>query len=292
MINKPLISFCLLSYNQESYIEKALIAVFNQSYSPLEIIISDDCSTDRTVEIIENCISNYNGKHIIKLNVNSRNVGLTSNFNDVIFNQAKGEYFVIGAGDDISHPNRTQISYDFILKHKESYIVDFDVNYIDENGEIFGHKTKINNSSFDITDLINNSKLNFRGCSRIYKKELFDFFGPLNKNCPTEDSPSVIRGLLLGKTWFVNEKVLDYRIHTGSISSPKNIVNLNLENIFKQYRSDLEKAYSLKRIDEIQYKKLKSQFSKMYFLRLRQNYIKRLKNLIRDLKINFSSSRT
>lgn len=287
MNNNPLISFCLLAYNQERYIEDALIAALNQTYSPLEIIISDDCSTDGTVGVIENCLKNYNGPHQIKLNVNQVNIGLTSNFNDVIFNHSSGEYIIIAAGDDISYPERCQISYDFMLNHGECYIADFDVNYINKNGELLDNKLILNNSSFDINDLINDIKLNYRGCSRIYRRKLFDIFGPLSSKCPTEDTPSVIRGLLLGTTWFVRDKVLDYRIHSESISSPKNIVTLNLKEIFDQYRLDLNIALKENVIDISQYEILNRQFSKMYSLRKRQNQIKRMKNYIKDFKNKF-----
>ncbi|HUF60663.1 MAG TPA: glycosyltransferase, partial [Verrucomicrobiales bacterium] len=49
---RPLVSFLLLAYNQEQYIHEAVEGAFSQTYSPLEIILSDDCSTDRTFEIM------------------------------------------------------------------------------------------------------------------------------------------------------------------------------------------------------------------------------------------------
>ena len=49
---RPLITFALFAYNQEKYIEEAVQGAFLQTYSPLEIILSDDGSTDRTFEII------------------------------------------------------------------------------------------------------------------------------------------------------------------------------------------------------------------------------------------------
>ena len=52
-MNKPLISFLLLTYNQENYIQDAINGALAQTYSPLEIIISDDCSTDGTYKKIE-----------------------------------------------------------------------------------------------------------------------------------------------------------------------------------------------------------------------------------------------
>ena len=51
---KPLVTFAIFSFNQEKYIHDAVQAAFNQSYSPLHIILSDDNSSDKTFSIIEN----------------------------------------------------------------------------------------------------------------------------------------------------------------------------------------------------------------------------------------------
>ncbi len=50
---RPLVSFVLLAYNQERYVEEAIAGAFAQDYSPLEIILSDDCSTDGTYAIMQ-----------------------------------------------------------------------------------------------------------------------------------------------------------------------------------------------------------------------------------------------
>ena len=50
--SRPLITFALMAYNQEQLIEEAVAGALAQTYSPLEIILSDDCSTDRTFSIM------------------------------------------------------------------------------------------------------------------------------------------------------------------------------------------------------------------------------------------------
>ena len=67
---KPLISYCLITYNQEKYIKEAVLSALSQTYHPLEIIISDDCSTDNTFDIVRETINNYLGGHNIILNLN------------------------------------------------------------------------------------------------------------------------------------------------------------------------------------------------------------------------------
>lgn len=49
--DQPLVTFALFAYNQEQYIREAVEGAFSQTYKPLEIILSDDCSRDRTFEI-------------------------------------------------------------------------------------------------------------------------------------------------------------------------------------------------------------------------------------------------
>ena len=50
---RPLVTFALFAYNQENYIRAAVEGAFAQTYQPLEIILSDDCSKDRTFEIMQ-----------------------------------------------------------------------------------------------------------------------------------------------------------------------------------------------------------------------------------------------
>ena len=56
---RPLVTFGLISYKQEKFIEEAIKSALSQDYSPLEIVISDDCSLDNTFSIIEKVVSEY-----------------------------------------------------------------------------------------------------------------------------------------------------------------------------------------------------------------------------------------
>ena len=52
-MERPLVSFVVLCYNQESFIREAFNSALLQTYSPLEIIVSDDCSTDGTFDVVQ-----------------------------------------------------------------------------------------------------------------------------------------------------------------------------------------------------------------------------------------------
>lgn len=105
MQNRPLVTFALFAYNQEKYIREAVEAAFAQDYSPLEIIISDDRSTDGTFGIISDLASDYRGPHRVVARQSAENRGSLLHVAEVA-GLAKGELLVLAAGDDISKKSR------------------------------------------------------------------------------------------------------------------------------------------------------------------------------------------
>ena len=109
-MNKPLISYVVTTYNIENYVEESVSCAFEQTYSPLEIVLSDDCSTDSTFEIMERMAKEYTGPHKIVLNRNEKNLGITKHMNRAYLELATGEIIVAAHGDDISKSERTEKS--------------------------------------------------------------------------------------------------------------------------------------------------------------------------------------
>jgi glycosyltransferase involved in cell wall biosynthesis len=105
----PLVSVFCPTYNAEKFIEKTLRSILEQDYKNLEVIVSDDCSTDGTVEIIKTFSKEYPGK--IVLNVNTKNLGITSNCN-ITLKLCRGKYIALFAGDDLMYPGKisTQVT--------------------------------------------------------------------------------------------------------------------------------------------------------------------------------------
>ena len=91
--NHPLVSVCMLCYNQEQYITEAVEGMLAQTYSPLEIIISDDCSTDRTWEILQKIKDNYTGQHQLAIHRNEKNLRIIRNL-CTAFHLAHGELVI------------------------------------------------------------------------------------------------------------------------------------------------------------------------------------------------------
>src|SRR5882757_8506640 len=106
-IQRPLLTFAIAGFNQERFVKEAVEAAFAQTYSPLQIILSDDCSKDRTFEIMEKMAADYRGPHRLALNRNPVRRSIGGHINRLA-ELAEGEMIVGAAGDDVSLPQRTQ----------------------------------------------------------------------------------------------------------------------------------------------------------------------------------------
>lgn len=127
-MSKPLVSVCLITYNQAGYIRKAIDSILMQQVDfTWEIIIADDHSTDGSVEIIKE----YRNKHpdLIRLLLQDKNVGASKNWTDLM-KATSGEYVAYLEGDDYwSTSDKLTRETDFLIKNKEYALVctDYDV---------------------------------------------------------------------------------------------------------------------------------------------------------------------
>jgi len=89
----------------------------------LEIILSDDASTDRTFDIMKEMAAVYHAPHTIILNRNPRNLGLCGHVNKIFYEIATGAWLVAAAGDDISLPERCQHVAEFAKKYHANLVL-------------------------------------------------------------------------------------------------------------------------------------------------------------------------
>lgn len=214
---KPLVTFALFTYNQEGYIAEAIQGALSQTYSPLEIIISDDCSTDRTWEIVQREVANYTGPHKLVLNRNETNLGIGAHVNRV--NElAQGELIVAAAGDDISLPNRVEELYLTYRESQEKYFCLFsDVRIIDENGhtkESFLPKIQDDQLTAQVLACKGGA---IWGMSAAWTRSIFTFFGPMSDGVVFEDAVIPFRAALVGRVKFIDKPLVMYRRHANNV---------------------------------------------------------------------------
>ena len=82
--NNPLVTVILFTFNQESYIAEAVESVLNQTYQTLEIIISDDCSSDATFDLIKELAEKISGPHSLRINRNTKNQGIGRHVSNIM----------------------------------------------------------------------------------------------------------------------------------------------------------------------------------------------------------------
>ncbi|QNJ24564.1 glycosyl transferase 2 family protein [Synechococcus sp. SYN20] len=233
--DRPLVTFLLLAYNQEKYIEEAVNGVLSQTYFPLEIIVSDDYSADRTYELAQNVIKRYSGSHTVSHRRSEENLGIGRHLNE-LFSLANGELIVLGAGDDVSLPERVdELVACWIASGRRYDSLWSSVFLIDETGcEVGLQLSGVSNDS--IEDQTLRFVPNVLGCAHAITKRLYDRFGRLNDDVVYEDRALAFRSLISGGHGCVDKPLLKYRVHSDSISH--------------QFRSQSRRSRSTERLEK------------------------------------------
>jgi glycosyltransferase involved in cell wall biosynthesis len=115
METNPKVSVLMPAYNAEKYIGEAIESILAQTFKDFELIIIDDCSMDKTWEIIQEYAKK--DARIIPFK-NESNLGIAGNRNKLI-GLSKGKYIAWQDADDISMPNRLKHQYEFMETNKE-----------------------------------------------------------------------------------------------------------------------------------------------------------------------------
>jgi len=216
----PRCSLIILAYNQQQFIHQAVKAALAQTGEPIEIIISDDASSDNTYAVIEQAIVGYTGPNKIVTNRNLKNMGIIAHTNKII-EVAKGEILIPSYGDDISLPNRSSR----IIAEFDKYnplLIHSNAIPIDEKGRKV--KSKYNEAIFfkTINALdISTSLSHYLGASGAWHRKLFSKYGPIRSELVYDDHILGFRAALEKRVHFINEPLLYYREGVG-ISHQKN----------------------------------------------------------------------
>lgn len=133
MSNTKKVSIILPVYNAEAYLHKAIDSVLGQTYENLELIISDNCSTDRTYEI---CSEYASKDKRIRLSKNERNIGPGLNFNKCI-ELCTGEYIELFGHDDWFEPTCIEKLATVLDTNSNVVAVTSARNWVDGDGQIF-----------------------------------------------------------------------------------------------------------------------------------------------------------
>jgi glycosyltransferase involved in cell wall biosynthesis len=231
-MNNPLVSVCLITYNQENYIQKAIKSIFDQEVGfPIEVIISNDCSSDNTHQKIEEILKDATNGLVVRYYNHKDNLGMMRNFSFAI-NECKGKYIAYFEGDDYwDYPKKLQTQVDFLEQNPDFAICCHNVRFLENEkfiNEIYLDKINIKDK-FTLEDL---AKHNIVPTLTAVFRNTSDKLPSWILESPIGDLPMFMMVAKHGKIKYINEKWAVYRSNIGEWSKMGNQKNLNM---IKQY---------------------------------------------------------
>jgi hypothetical protein len=215
-----LATFVLLAYRQEAFVAEAIRAVAKQTYRPLELIISDDASPDRTREKIDEALRDFPGDiSVIRLD-HAQNQGIPGVINAAV-RQASGRVIVFGAGDDVSEPERVAWTMRLFADPRVAF-AHTAASVIDEGGKLVEGREGAGqrDAELSLVGMLLGTDAPILGATCAYRADVFRGFAELPPKILREDVILPVRALILGEGRFLASKLVRYRTHAGNLHSP------------------------------------------------------------------------
>ena len=214
---RPRVTFALFAFNQEDFVREAIESAFAQDYGPLEIILSDDCSTDRTYEIMQQMAATYDGPHRVIARRNPFNLGTALHVQSA-FDASSGDLFVVAAGDDISTPDRvTALTKAWDAAGRPEGAVHSGRESFRDGRTIARVPAKRTTySGRDLEGYAEGYWLPAAAPTCAYTRGVFERFGPLLGGSIIEDAPLFLRVALIGEFIACNQPLVRHRLHDAN----------------------------------------------------------------------------
>ena len=226
----PLATMLLITFQQSALVREAIHGALAQTWSPLEIVISDDASTDDTWAQIGAAVAGYAGPHRIVLNRNAVNLGIGAHLTHVV-GLSHGEMLFIAAGDDVSLPQRCErVMREWLVRDCRPDLIATALTDIDAEGRTHGtlHPT-------DLSTYRNAADWLARppyvvGAAQAWTRRVFERYGPLPAGVVGEDLIMVFRAIGAGGAFTLAEPLVKYR--RGGVS--RRVRNLSAHDVVRR----------------------------------------------------------
>lgn len=259
-VENLVLSVDMITYKHENYIAEAIQGVLMQETNfEFELIIADDCSPDRTQEIVEQIVKLHPRGYRIKYFRHKQNIGMQANGLFAV-NKCKGKYFAMCEGDDYwTDPNKLQKQVDFLEENNDYALVFTDLDFYYQTSGIFKRsifQKKIKPLYYSFEEHLVHAGF-LAPCTWLCRKEFVPTF---TKKYTDGTFPWLLDVLANSKIKFFNDTTAVYRIldesasHSGSIERryhfAKGVFEIQKEYLEKynqpiELRNDLyRKAYA------------------------------------------------
>ena len=216
------LSVCVISYNHEKYIAQCLDSILMQECAfPFEVLVRDDCSRDRTLEIIKSYQERY--PEVVRLIDAQKNLGANENLLTV-FKYSRGTYIAICEGDDYWIDNtKLQQQATLMVSRPDLTFVSHACRLHDQNG--LGNVEYLKGEgTVDVTcnDILGISGQFAPTASYMFRRDIASLLPPWFKDAPVGDFFIEMYGVAAGKGAHINSALSAYRVFSDNSWSTQN----------------------------------------------------------------------
>lgn len=217
MQKKSLVSIAIATYNGSFFLKEQLDSIYNQTYKNIEVVVTDDCSSDSTLQILEE----YHQKHGLIYHSNEHNLGFLKNFEKAI-SLCNGDYIALCDQDDVWIPNKIELEFRTLLEIEHSVgknipilifsdlqIVDYELN---ATSDLFYNSPNFNPYKTSCNHLLVQNVVT--GCTAFFNLALKNIAIPIPTNATYHDHWLAMIASIFGEIKFLNVKTVYYRQHS------------------------------------------------------------------------------
>lgn len=262
------ISVVVCTFNGEKYIIEQLQSIYQQTTMPDEVIIQDDCSTDRTRELIEKFIRNHNLQNEWTLICNKENMGWKKNFMNAI-SKASGDLIFLSDQDDIWYLDKIEKMAGICIDNPQIELLFSELKAFNDDNDadvrlyqpIYGNDgiTKVHMERYF-------AECGRQGCTYAIRKTVIKFIETMWLEDWPHDGFLWCVCLSRGTLYSYNEPLVHYRRHS-LVNSPSNEKSVAVRsNLLKRYSDIGETLLKNKEILGIseEYKQVIQKATKIY----------------------------
>jgi len=230
LVNKHYsVSVCIATFNGEKYILDQINSIISQLTIEDEIIVIDDCSRDRTVDVINSIDDNR-----IKVSVNKVNLGVNKSFENAI-NIANNDIIVLADQDDVWTEKRMNIIKGILELDNNLFLVSGNSNYMNSKGELLepliGYLAKKDSTRLFLNLMkIFYGNAPYYGCAMAFKRNFKNFILPFPRHIESHDLWIAKCGIITNTMGHIEEPLLFRRIHGENASVIRRNILLKLRS--------------------------------------------------------------
>lgn len=231
-MDAPLVTVVVPCFNHARYVRACIDSILQQTYTPIELIVIDDGSTDGSADILAELATRH-GFHFEA----QRNQGLARTLNKAL-ELARGKYFCAMGSDDVMLPDKTRLQVEFMEQYPQAAMCCGNALYIDENGDFMRKPTRqLQHGFMNFDEFFGNTRAGVIAPSAMIRTEVLREVGGFDPNIRLEDLAMWLKlthaGYLLG---FIPQEILHYRKHSTNTSKNLRLMYESHMQTYAPYR--------------------------------------------------------